>query len=117
MLAPKMIPTLFRKESNPPFTSPTAMTDVAELDWMTAVTTAPMTRPMIGILVALARNLRNRSPVTCSISLEKFSKPKTKRMMAVRPAIRTWRFSTIAAFPLDRLGPVGNPGAIAHPEV
>ena len=92
-LAPKITPTLFLNDNTPALTRLTAMTEVAELDWMTAVTRAPMSRPNRGILVARARNLRKRSPEICWISAEKFSRPKINRMTAVRPARSTCRCS------------------------
>ena len=99
IFAPKMIPTLFLNESTPALTRLTAITEVAELDWITAVTKAPISMPITGIFVALARNLRNLSPEIFSISAEKFSNPKMKRMMAVNPAIIMWICSIVSLHP------------------
>lgn len=86
--APNIIPTEFLKDSTPAFTRLMAITDVAELDWITAVTRAPIATPIMGTLVALDRERRKLSPEICSISLEKFSRPKMNRMIEVRPAIK-----------------------------
>ena len=54
-LLPKIMPTLFLKDKTPALTRLMAITDVAELDWITAVTTAPINTPTNGNFVALLR--------------------------------------------------------------
>ncbi len=70
-----MIPTLFLNDRTPAFTRLMAITEVAELDWMTAVTPAPISTPTRGMLVTLDRVRRKRSPDRCWISEEKCSSP------------------------------------------
>ncbi len=96
ILEPKMMPTLFLKESTPALTRLMAMTEVAELDWMTAVTKAPISTPTTGIFVVLARNFRNFSPEIRWISSEKFSRPKTNRIVAVNPVRKMLKCSIVS---------------------
>ena len=63
IFAPNIIPILFLNESTPAFTRLMAMTEVAELDWIKAVTIAPKRRPIPENLVVLDKNFLNFSPV------------------------------------------------------
>jgi hypothetical protein len=92
-LLPKMMPKLFLNDSAPALTKLMLITDVAELDWMNMVTTAPITTPHTGYLVAELSDLRNRSQDMRSISLEKFSNPNTNKTIAVNPVSSSWNSS------------------------
>lgn len=92
-LLPKIMPTLCLNDNTPALTRLIVITEVAELDWITAVTKAPINTPTNGNLVALLRDFRKCSPETRSISLEKFSSPNINKMMAVMPAMNMDRLS------------------------
>ena len=48
----------------PELTKPTTMTDVAEDDWITAVTPVPSRTPLSGVLVSLYRMISSLLPAT-----------------------------------------------------
>ena len=62
MLAPMMIPTACFRLIIPELTNPTTITVVAEEDWITPVTTAPMSTAFNGLLVSFSRMRSNRPP-------------------------------------------------------
>ena len=75
MLAPMMTPTVWYRSISPELTKPTTMTVVAELDWITAVTARPSSRPRSGEEVILLRITCRRPPAVCSRFLPMTSMP------------------------------------------
>ena len=61
ILAPMMMPTACFRLIMPELTKPTTITVVAEEDWITPVTTAPINTALIGLLVSFSR-IRSRRP-------------------------------------------------------
>ncbi len=55
ILAPMMIPVACTRFRSPEFTKPTTITVVAELDWMSAVTSAPIPTAFKGLAVTFSR--------------------------------------------------------------
>ena len=83
MLAPMMTPMAWCSCIRPELTKPTAMTVVAPLDWITAVTTRPSSRPLMGEEVILLRMPCSLLPAVCSRALPIMSMPY--RNMAMPP--------------------------------
>ena len=63
-IAPRTIEIACRTFIMPELTKPTIMTDVAEEDWMTAVTPAPSRKPLIGLPVSRYRISSSLLPAT-----------------------------------------------------
>ena len=64
MLAPMTMPTALDSCISPELTKPTTMTVVAEEDWITAVTSAPSSTPLMGLEVSLPRMVSSLLPAT-----------------------------------------------------
>ena len=77
MLAPMTMPTALESCMIPALTKPTTMTVVAEDDWITAVTSAPSSTPLMGLEVSLPKMVSRRLPAT------RFS-PSPSRLMPNR---------------------------------
>ena len=63
-MAPIMTPMACRTFIIPEFTKPTTITEVAEEDWITAVTPVPSRTPFSGVLLSLYSTSSNRLPAT-----------------------------------------------------
>ena len=63
-IAPRTMPMAWRTFIMPEFTKPTTITDVAEDDWITAVTPVPSRMPFTGFPASLYRIVSIRFPAT-----------------------------------------------------
>ena len=63
-IAPRIMPMAWRTFIMPELTKPTTMTDVADDDWMTAVTPVPSSTPLMGLLVRRYKMTSRRLPAT-----------------------------------------------------
>lgn len=87
ILVPKTMSKLFRNDITPELANVTVSDDTKELDWIMAVTMAPRKKPPSGIWVILPIHLASLSFPKPSISLLKFCKPWTNKVIAAIMAI------------------------------
>ena len=81
--APIMTLMAWCSSIKPELTKPTAITVVAPLDWITAVTAMPSSKPRMGLLVMVDRIPCNLLPAVCSSAFPIRSMPY--RNMAMPP--------------------------------
>ena len=90
-MAPRMIPMACRTFIIPALTKPTTMTEVAEEDWMTAVTPVPSRTPLTGVEDNLYRMSSSLLPATFFSPSPMRDMPKRKRATPLSRAMTLLR--------------------------
>ena len=95
--APRMTPIACDSDIKPAVTKPTSMTVVTEEDWMIAVTKAPVSRPMIRLVVSLPKIAFMRLPATlfsasaiCSMPKRKTARPPKSCIPMPHQSMASW---------------------------
>ena len=97
MSAPRMTPMACESDIRFAVTNPTSITVVTEDDWMMAVTTAPVTRPMSRLVVSLPRIWRILSPATIFRDSPIWSIPNRNRASPPASWMTIWTQSSPAS--------------------
>ena len=95
ILAPIIMPTTWFSAIMPEFTKPTAITVTALEDWITAVTPAPSSTPLMRLLVIFSSTDSNLPPPIFSRPLPITFMPKRK---SARPPIRLKKLKIVIGY-------------------